>query len=101
MITVWIRLPVASSVPGRVGRWSLETSRQLPAVPTVGDQVELADGWASHGVRFATFLADGTVRLRLVPIVTDSPDRLDELARLVIKHGWTQLGGPSPGQGLL
>jgi hypothetical protein len=90
-VSVWQR--IYSGVPGRAGQWSISKTMRLAAVPRAGDQVCLAEGWACETVDRVTFSDGGDVEV-VFSMTTDSPDRLDEMARLVADHGWEQLGGP-------
>lgn len=91
MIGVTLTQRVVSTVPGQVGNWSITRKVEYPAVPRSGDDVEMAGGWASAGVRRATFCIDGAVVVELEPIRTDSPDVLGDLDLLVSQHGWDRI----------
>lgn len=88
-----LRLRVVSSAAVRVGNWSYSTTLPLPRAPVAGDWVMWDDGWASLHVRDVT-LAPGRAIVEIDPVKTDSPDTLDELARM----GWEQHAGPWAGQ---
>lgn len=99
MITVDVELPIVSSVPGRVGNWSLRKTMRLTAVPHADDLIELAEGWAAARVKTVVFSDGGKVHVRLVAPSTNSPWILDEYAKLANDHGWEQSGGPWKDQG--
>jgi len=85
---------IYSEVPGRVGNWDIVRRVELPAVPRAGDWVEPAENWGLVPVRYTAFVLNGTPEVVLEPVKTDSPERLDEVDRLVSDHGWKQIGGP-------
>jgi hypothetical protein len=97
-ILVTIERAVVSSVPGHTGNWAIRTTRAVDAVPRSGDDVVLADGWASAFVKRVSVGHDGRVTVILEPCRTDSPETLGEIGVLVRDHGWEQMGGPWTGQ---
>ncbi len=92
MIRVTLQQLIYSRAPAEAGSWCQHAERDVPAVPRGGDEVELADGWASQQVRRASFGADGTVIINLDPVRTDSPHALAEHWELVDNHGWHWVG---------
>jgi hypothetical protein len=98
MIPVTIERRIHSAVPGRAGNWALIHHRWLHAVPSPGDEVELADGWCCESVDRVTYAADGEIIVCLRPVKTDSPAILREQEKLISEHGWEMSGGPWPQQ---
>src|SRR5450756_2480965 len=89
---VIIDLNIYSNPPAEAGIWCIRIRRWLMAVPRPGDQIELADGWASRCVKDTTFMADGRVIVSLEPVKTGNPDVLREKHTLVDAHDWRWIG---------
>jgi hypothetical protein len=91
-VKVILQQNIYSEYPAEPGRWCMRTERELPAVPSEGDYVELTDGWSSVKVRSTTFMADGSVIVNLEPTKTDNPDSITAHHWLVDEYDWEWLG---------
>jgi hypothetical protein len=98
LFPVQVVLHIFSSVPGRTGNWSMTKTVHLTRIPVAGDLISHDGGWGSETVKHVTLCDGGEVEAYLMPITTDSPQTLDELAKLVAEHGWEQHAGPWAGR---
>lgn len=88
LIPVRVELTVVSSVEGRAGVETMTARMAFPAVPRVGELVELAPGWSAVPVGTVIYSDGREPLVRLRQAKTDDPDRLDEFGQMIRAHGW-------------
>ena len=99
MITVFVTVKqhIYSTVPGRVGNWSCQTTMELPWVPSHGMFITFTrdngDEYFTERVK-DVFISEHGVSIILVDMVHPIGEELDEIEL----RGWEQLGGPWKGQ---
>ncbi len=97
LIAVRVELTVISEVDGRVGNETMTARMRFPAVPRIDDWVELGRGESARQVKVVIFRDGEEPLVRLWQVVTDDPERLDELAHLIRTRRWEcpgwKLGG--------
>lgn len=67
-ITLW--LPVIETPMGNARTYKLEV--KYPAVPRIGDTIEITDGGWTEEARFVWWHFDGTISIEFAPHVRDS-----------------------------